>query len=216
VARSDRRAGSVGGCGRLQPGGLRGDCRVGYWFAPSRGSQEMRGPKSVEVKLDLKFLSIGGTWEPNDAERRAAWELYVELITRISVVPLRGGIAREALSSLYALFEQSREILRRYGPEIAEPKPDGEYNLGFLTVALLNLALRPVLAYWHPELQVWEAGRDSGASAKAHEDAWPRITELRGALDELRGVLSVYASVLATACGIPDLTPAIMSTPADS
>jgi hypothetical protein len=33
----------------------------------------MKAPKSVEVKLDLKFFSIGGTWEPNDAERRAAW-----------------------------------------------------------------------------------------------------------------------------------------------
>jgi hypothetical protein len=29
------------------------------------------------------------------------------------VVPLRDGIAREALTSLYALFGQAREILRR-------------------------------------------------------------------------------------------------------
>lgn len=174
----------------------------------------MRAPKSVEVKLDLKFLSIGGTWEPNDAERRAAWELYVELVTRISVAPLRDGIAREALSSLHAVFGQAREILRRYGPEVAEPKPDGEYNLGFLTVALLNLALRPVLAYWHPELQVWEAGREPSESVKAHEEAWPRIGELRAALDELRGVLTVYAAVLAAACGIPDLIPAIAPPPA--
>lgn len=172
----------------------------------------MRPPKSVEVKLDLKFFSIGGTWEPNDVERRAAWELYVELVTRISVVPLRDGIAREALSSLYAVFRESREILRRYGPDVAEEKPDGEYNLGFLTVALLNLALRPVLSYWHPELQVWEAGRDPAKAVKAHEDAWPRIGELRAALDELRGVLTVYANLLAAACGVPDLTPAI--TPA--
>jgi len=171
----------------------------------------MRGPKSVEVKLDLKFFSIGGTWEPNDAERRAAWVLYVELVTRISVVPLRDGIAREALSSLYALFGQSREILRRYGPEVAEPKPDGEYNLGFLTVAMLNLALRPVLSYWHPELQVWEVRRDLSQSVKAHEDAWPRIGELRAALNEVRGVLVVYSSVLATACGVPDLSSAIAS-----
>ncbi|MGZ4618701.1 MAG: hypothetical protein ACXV3F_08230 [Frankiaceae bacterium] len=36
--------------------------------------------------LNLHFLTISGTWEPNDAERAAAWELYVELVTRISVV----------------------------------------------------------------------------------------------------------------------------------
>ena len=48
----------------------------------------MRGPASVGVKMDLKLFSISGTWVPNDAERRAAWELYVEMITRIAVVPM--------------------------------------------------------------------------------------------------------------------------------
>lgn len=169
----------------------------------------MRTPKRVDVKLDLKLLSISGTWEPNDAERKAAWELYIELATRISVVPLHDGIAREALTSLHSLFGQAREILRRYGPEVAEPKPDGGYNLGFLTVAMLNFALRPVLSYWHPELQVWEATRPAGMSVRAHEDAWPRIAELRSTMDQTRGVLTTYASVLGTACGLPDLSPAI-------
>jgi hypothetical protein len=172
----------------------------------------MRGPKSVDVKLDLKFFSIGGTWEPTDVERKAAWELYVELITRVSVVPLRDGIAREALTSLYALFAQSREILRRYGPDLAEPRRDGEYNLGFLTVAMLNLTLRPVLSYWHPELQVWEARRPETESVKAHEDAWPRIGELRASLEQARGVLTSYSALLAKACGIPDLGEAINAT----
>jgi hypothetical protein len=169
----------------------------------------MRRPKSIEVGLDLKVFSIKGIWEPNDIERRAAWELYVELVTRISVVPLQNGIAREALSSLYALFGQSREILRRYGPEIAEPKPDNQYSFGFLTVAMLNFALRPLLSYWHPELQTWEVQRDPAASVKSHEDSWPRISELRTDLDGARSVLTQYASLLATACGVPDLLTAI-------
>ncbi|HEY6798617.1 MAG TPA: hypothetical protein VI248_28400 [Kineosporiaceae bacterium] len=171
----------------------------------------MRGPKSIEVKLDLKFFSIGGTWEPNDVERKAAWEMYVELCTRISVVPLRDGIAREALTSLYSLFGQSREILRRYGPDLAQPRRDGEYNLGFLTVAMLNLVLRPVLSQWHPELQVWESERAATSSVKAHEDAWPRIGELRSALEQTRLVLVTYAGLLAKACGVPDLSAQINS-----
>lgn len=169
----------------------------------------MRGPKSVEVKLDLKVFSISGTWEPNDAERRAAWELYVELVTRVSVVPLRDGIAREALASLYALFSQARGILRRYGPDVAEPKSNGEYNLGYLTVAMLNFSVRPVLSYWHPELQVWEAQRTGSASVKEHEDAWPRIGELRDHLEQTRKILTSYAAVLAQACGVPDLLAAV-------
>jgi len=169
----------------------------------------MRQPTSVEVGLDLKVFSIKGTWEPNEDERKAAWELYVELVTRISVVPLQNGIAREALASLYALFGQSRDILRRYGPSIAEPKPDGQYSFGFLTVAMLNFALRPVLSYWHPELQTWEASRASGTSVKAHEDSWSRIGEFRAALDRARTVLAQYASLLAAACGVPDLLDAV-------
>jgi hypothetical protein len=169
----------------------------------------MRSPNSVEVGLDLKVFSIKGTWEPNDAERRAAWELYVELVTRSGVVPLRDGIAREALSSLYALFGEAREILRRYGPEVAEPKPDGQYSLGFLTVAMLNFTVRPLLSYWHPELQAWEAIRPAAVSVKAHEDAWHLINDLRAELDRASAALSRYSAILAAATGVPDLSTAI-------
>jgi hypothetical protein len=65
-----------------------------------RESVMVRPPKTVEVKLDLKLLSVSGVWEPNDAERAAAWELYVELITRAAAVPLENGLLREALWSL--------------------------------------------------------------------------------------------------------------------
>jgi hypothetical protein len=170
-----------------------------------RGSIVVRPPSSVQVKLDLKLASISGTWEPNNAERRAAWELYVELITRIAVVPLEYGVLREALTSLHSLFDSSREVLRRYGPTVAEPRRDGQYNLGYLVVVMLNYAVRPVLAYWHPELQAWEADRPTGRAQLEHELAWPRVEELRGALDETRRHLAAYAALLAAACGVPDL-----------
>jgi hypothetical protein len=47
-----------------------------------------RPPETVEVKVDLKLLSVSGVWEPNDVGRAAAWEFYVELITRAAAVPL--------------------------------------------------------------------------------------------------------------------------------
>jgi hypothetical protein len=59
------------------------------------------GPDSVEVGLNLGVAQLKGTWKPDDTQRRAAWELYVELVTRIAVLPLAGneGLLREALSS---------------------------------------------------------------------------------------------------------------------
>jgi len=170
----------------------------------------VRGPKSVQVGLNLYFLQISGTWEPNEDERKAAWELHVELVTRIAVVPLGAddGLLREALSSLYTLFATTREILRKYGPDVAEPKPDGQYNFGVLAVAMLNYALRPVLARWHPALEEWEAARLPGRSRGEHEVAWDRAQELRGALDDVRTAMTEYARVMADACGVPDLISA--------
>jgi hypothetical protein len=173
----------------------------------------VKAPKSIDIGLDLKFLKITGTWEPNNAERLAAWELYVELITRVSVVPLPAGegLLREALSSLYSLFATTRDILRRHGPVIAQPKADGQYNFGYLAVAMLNIVVRPLLAHWHPALGDWESGRPTGRSQADHERQWDRADELRAELEQTRSVLAAYAAVLATACGIPDLSTAIPS-----
>ena len=106
--------------------------------------------KQFTVSLNLPF-GLGGleqTWEPDDDERRAAWELYVELATRIATVPLDRdkGLAREALTSLYTLFDSTRAILRRYGPGIAQPKIDGGASFGTLAVTVLNSAIRPLLS----------------------------------------------------------------------
>ena len=166
-------------------------------------------PKSVEVGLQLGVLSVKGTWEPTEVERKAAWELYVELLTRVSLAPLQHGILREALTSFYSLFGASREILRKYGPAVAEPKPDGQYSFGFLTVALLNFGLRPVLSYWHPELSAWESRRPADASVVEHERDWPREPELRDQLEQTRLVMTQYAALLGKACGVPDLQGAI-------
>jgi hypothetical protein len=167
----------------------------------------LRGPSSVQVGLNLHVVQISGTWEPNDDERKAAWELYVELVTRISVVPLGPGegLLREALSSLYSLFATTRDILRRYGPDVAEPKPGGQYNFGTLAIAMLNIGLRPVLAHWHPALEDWEATRPDERSRGEHERAWDHADELRAALAGTRDSLTQYARLMAEACGVPDL-----------
>ena len=175
----------------------------------------MQPPKSVQVKLNLKVLAVTGIWEPNDAERAAAWELYVELITRAAVVPLENGLLREALSSLYSLFSSARSVLREYGPQVAEPRRDGEYNLGYLLVVMLNYAVRPVLSYWHPALQAWEHTRPTDTSPIEHERAWDYYDDLRAVLADCRDHLAIYAGLLATACGVPDLQAAIPTPPSD-
>ncbi len=43
----------------------------------------------TKIALNLGFLSVDGEWDLTDKQREAAWEMYVELVTRISVVELQ-------------------------------------------------------------------------------------------------------------------------------
>jgi hypothetical protein len=163
---------------------------------------------SVKVSIALPFIgSVEGTWEADERQRQAAWEMYVELATRISVVPLRedDGLLREALTSLYSLFGTTREILRRHGPEVARPRREGELSFGYLAVAVLNTLIRPLLATWHPELTRYEAQRPAERSVTDHERMWPKAGELRDELERGRGVLLAYAGILGQVAQVPSL-----------
>jgi hypothetical protein len=168
----------------------------------------MTKPSTVQVSLKLPFVEIAGTWAPDEAERNVAWGMYVELITRVSVVELAPdeGSLREALNALYSLFPRTREILHRYGPAVAQPSRGSELSFGAIAIAVLNQGLRPLLTKWHPELAAYEATRSPGVSPTEHERAWPANQELRAQLDALRERLSEYANALSQA-RVPELTP---------
>lgn len=163
--------------------------------------------ESIEMDLNLLFLRIKGKWKPDQQEKKAAWELYVELVTRISVVELKKseGILREALNSLYSLFPTTRQVLRKYGPSIAATHEDADYSLARLAVDFLNYELRPILSKWHPLLQDYEEQREKGVSIKVNEDRWDKNQELRTVLDESRKKLIRYSKYLALAAGIEPL-----------
>lgn len=157
--------------------------------------------ESVTVGIGLPFGlgKIGGVWTPDDAQRNASWEMYVELVTRISVAQLGAeeGLLSESLASLYSLFGTTREILRKYGPKVAKVSGRADQSFGSIAVAVLNRVLRPVLAKWHPLLLDYEATRSGGTSQAEWERAWSRNPELRDVLDEVRGTLVQYADLLA-------------------
>jgi len=160
---------------------------------------------NVEVNLSLPGIGgVKGKWIPNDAERLAAWELYVELVTRISVVELKDkeGILREALNSLYSIFQITREILRKYGPEVAIPRQKDEYSFGKLAIMILNYQLRPFLTKWHPLLEEYESKRGPNISIKEYEDNWERNTKMRKELNSVRKTLIEYSILLAKVANV--------------
>ncbi|MEO0802989.1 MAG: hypothetical protein AAFY57_12020 [Cyanobacteria bacterium J06642_2] len=154
----------------------------------------------TEVSVSLPFGIGSAKWKADPTEREAAWELYVELVTRVAVQPLPDGVGtvREAMNSLYSLFASTREILRDAGPKVGASRD----SVGGIAIAVLNKGLRPFLSKWHPELQAWEAIKRDNVSPKAHEQDWELEPQARGELEVLRKKLAQYASELAKIAGI--------------
>lgn len=156
--------------------------------------------KATKLTVGLPF-NLGSLELQNDeVQQRAAWALYVELSTRIAVQPLgsEDGILREALTSLYNIFNITRQVLREAGPEIAK----GSQSLGSISIDVLNKGLRPFLVKWHPILKNYEERKPSDITTVDHERAWEKAAELREELEQVRYQMTIYVSALAQIAGI--------------
>ncbi|HTA98139.1 MAG TPA: hypothetical protein VK730_10920 [Solirubrobacteraceae bacterium] len=162
---------------------------------------------TVAFEFPLSPIKLSADWEPGEHEREAAWEMYVELATRVTVVelPADRGLVREALNSYYSLFATTREILKKYGPKVARPQGKGSTSFGQLAIVILNELLRPFLSEWHPALQDWETRRGEQESSLSHERSWKHHGEIRDALERTRVQLELYASYLAEVAEVPTL-----------
>jgi hypothetical protein len=156
--------------------------------------------KATKLTVGLPF-NLGSLELQNDeAQQRAAWSLFVELSTRISTVPLEDGegILQEALTSLYNVFNITRQILREAGPEIAK----GPNSLGAIAIDVLNKGLRPFLVKWHPLLKGYEEKKLPAVTTVDHERAWERAGDFRKELEQVRQQMVIYVDALARIAGI--------------
>ena len=166
------------------------------------GGKSVRRDEAVlkKVSVSLPFGLGSAEWEADSTERYAAWSLYVELVTRISVQPLHEdeGILREALNSLYSLFKTTREILREAGPDVGA----SHNSVGGIAITVLNKGLRPFLTKWHSSLELWDTRRQNGVSPKEHEKQWLEESKMRSELEDLQKELNKYAQALAKISGV--------------
>ena len=140
----------------------------------------------ASVKLNLRFAEA--TFTPTDADAHAAWDLYVEMLTRVVTqpLPLDRGDEKAALDSVHSLFPTTRAILRDYGRQA----------IGFAKIAIpvLNQVVRPFTARWHRE-----------ALAGAFENPTKR-QKFRDELGILQANLQDYTRLLAEIADVEDLT----------
>jgi hypothetical protein len=143
---------------------------------------------------------------PSESERMAAFDIQVELVTRIGIQELApdSGSLREALDSLYAFFPFTRTTLRKYSISLADPSAAADAagpTVRALAYDLLNDTLRPFTSRWHPLLAAHEAQRPQGVSPLDHERAWTDAAAMRACLAELRTPLLRIAGELARISG---------------
>ena len=139
-------------------------------------------------RISLNMSVISADISLQDSDKDAAWEMYIEMLTRIVTQPLPAEVGDEqtALDSVYSLFATTREILRR--------RRRGVINFSMVAIPVLNQVVRPFTAKWH---------RLSLAGAFDTEEG---RTEFRIELEALQNDLRNYNRLLADIAGVEDLT----------
>ncbi len=81
------------------------------------------------------------------SDRNAAWELYVEISSRVSTCVLEDNLGEDtsALDSLYSLFGSWREISKKYGFQAINMTKDSKFYF--------DEVLRPFTTKWHGKLK---------------------------------------------------------------
>lgn len=161
------------------------------------------GPQELGLFQDPHQPSVVEAWRPGEAEKQAAWEIYVELVTRVPMTILENdqGLLREALASFYSLFQTTRIILRQFGPFQTPSDAEPEQSVSFLAVRMLNMALRPFLSKWHPLLKDYEDRRPMAVGVLEYERQWEQYDKLREEMIALRPTLLDYANAFAAIAG---------------
>jgi hypothetical protein len=145
------------------------------------------------LKINAHFLEADLNFQ--DADRDAAWEMYIELLTRITTQPLidNDGDEETAITSVYTLFGTTREIIRRNGPKcLAFTK---------IAVVILNQIIRPFTSRWH------QVSQNNGFEEISNRKLFRK--ELIGLQTSLRH----YAGLLSEIAGVEDLTDLEQSIP---
>lgn len=138
----------------------------------------------TSLKIKTPFLDM--QWEPQDADKDAAWDLYIELLTRITTQRIRDehGDEKTALDSIHSLFPTTRAVLKNHGRKCIE--------FTKIAIVVLNQIVRPFTAKWH-KLSLENAFEDRG-----------KCSEFRKELETLQDKLSTYTQMLGNMAGVEE------------
>ncbi|NKB63470.1 MAG: hypothetical protein GKR95_15560 [Gammaproteobacteria bacterium] len=124
-------------------------------------------------------------WAPTAADKALAWDIYIELQTRITTqkLPESEGDEQTALESVASLFSMLRNRIRVRGIDSA--------NVATLLTVYLNKKIRPFTTKWHiPSKEgTLDASHDQSRSAEFRAE----LRKLQPKLNHLAQILSELA-----------------------
>lgn len=139
--------------------------------------------KMSSLKINAKFLEMEFKLEESD--REAAWELYIELLTRVTTQELldTDGDEVSALNSIYKIFDLTREIIKKYKRDCIQ--------FSKIAIIMLNQIIRPFTAKWHKK----------SLDKLNDEDK----KEFRKELRSLQSNLKIYTKMLGEMAGVEEI-----------
>ena len=142
--------------------------------------------KLESINLTVGFASI--EFAPTEDDQVAAWDMYVELVTRTTTQPLQPetGDEKKALESVYSLFETTRNILKEKGRKADQ--------FTKIAIIVLNQIVRPFTAIWHKK-ELDGAFNDLDECRRFRED-----------LKKIQKELRAYTGLLASIADVENLT----------
>ena len=139
-------------------------------------------------RISLNMSVISADVSLQDADKDAAWEMYIEMLTRVVTQPLPTEVGDEqtVLDSIHSLFPTTRDILRKRGRRAI--------SFSMVAIPVLNQVVRPFTAKWHRESLAGAFDNEAGRA------------EFRTELEDLQKDLRNYNRLLADIAGVEDLT----------
>ncbi len=140
----------------------------------------------TSLRIKTPFLEM--EFQPQDEDKAAAWEMYIELLTRITTQPLaqEHGDEKTALDSVHSLFPITRQILKDNTRKCME--------FSKIAIVVLNQVVRPFTAKWH-RLSLQGAFEDP-----------EKNLDFGNELNSLQEQLRKYTRMLSSMADVEDLT----------
>lgn len=140
----------------------------------------------IKLKINASIFEVELTF--TDKDKDAAWDLYVEMITRTTTQAFvkEEGNAKAALDSIYSIFGLTRSLLKEHGRDCR--------GFAKVSIPILNQMIRPFTSKWH------QYSLDGTLEYPENYESF--MLELRS----LQKDLGKYVNLLADMAGVEDMS----------